>query len=223
MTTSAPSAVAGARAELGRERAALGPAADGDDVRARVACGGAEHEPDGAEPEDGHGLAGSDLRPVDPVQAARERLDHRGDLRVEAVRDGEEVPRRDPLRHEQVLGIGAVEERLQVLAELLLAALAGGARSARRRVRRDDSPPGGDVHPAELVPERARKLPEEHRMAAAESLRVGAVRERDLDLDENVARPGLRLGHLFEAQVARPVEEECLHGRKTTFSASRFR
>ncbi len=60
-------------------------------------------------------------------------------------------------------------------------------------------------------------------MAAAEGLRVGAVRERDLDLDEDVARPGLRLGHLFEAQVARPVEEECLHGRKTTFSASRFR
>ena len=112
--------------------------------------------------EDGHGLAGSDLRPVDPVQAARERLDHRGDLRVEAVRDGEEVARRDPLRHEQVLGIGAVEERLQVLAELLLAAPARRARSARRRVRRDDAPPGGDVDPAELVPERARQLAEEH-------------------------------------------------------------
>ena len=60
-------------------------------------------------------------------------------------------------------------------------------------------------------------------MAATEGLRVGAVRERDLDLDENVARPRLRFGHFFEAQVTRSVEEECLHGRKTTFSASRFR
>ena len=60
-------------------------------------------------------------------------------------------------------------------------------------------------------------------MAAVEGLRVGAVRERDLDLDEDVVRPGLRLWNLFEAQVARPVEEECLHGRKTTFSASRLR
>ena len=73
------------------------------------------------------------------------------------------------------------------------------------------------------MPERTRKLADENWMAAAERLRVGAVRERDLDLDEDVSPAGLRLRRVLEAQVARPVEEECLHGRKTTFKASRFR
>jgi hypothetical protein len=50
----------------------------------------------------------------------------------------------------------------------------------------------GDVDPAELVPERAWDLGEEERMAAVEGLGVGAVREGDLDLDENLAGAGLR-------------------------------
>jgi hypothetical protein len=221
MTTSLL-AVAGGRAELRGERAALGPPADCNHVRAASRAAAQSMSPMGPGPRTATVWPAPTSALVDPVQAARERLDHRGDLRVEAVRDREEVPRRDPLRHEQVLGIGAVEERLQVLAELLLAALAGGARSARRRVRRDDSPPCGDVHPAELVPERARKLPEENGMAAAESLCVGAVVSATSIWTRT--SPGLaRASGLFEAQIAGPVEEECLHGRKTTFSASRLR
>ena len=50
-------------------------------------------------------------------------------------------------------------------------------------------------------------------MAAAERLRVGAVGERDLDLDEHVARPGLGAGHLLDPQVAGAVEAERSHRR----------
>ena len=57
-------------------------------------------------------------------------------------------------------------------------------------------------------------------MAAVERLRVGAVGERDLDLDEHVAGAGLRVGDVLEPDVARPVEDQRLHGVKTTFSAS---
>ena len=60
-------------------------------------------------------------------------------------------------------------------------------------------------------------------MAALERFRVGAVGERDLDLDEHVAGAGLRIGNVLEPQVARPVEDERLHGVKTTFSASPLR
>jgi hypothetical protein len=157
------------------------------------------------------------------VQAAGERLHHRGHLRVEAVRDGEKIPRRDSLRYDQGLRVGAVEERLEVLAELFLAAPAGRALTARCGVRRDHPPPGGDVHPAELVAERTGEFAEEDWVPAAEGFRVGAVRERDLDLHEDVSGTGLRVRDLLDAQVAGPVEEEGFHGRKTTFSACRFR
>ena len=56
-------------------------------------------------------------------------------------------------------------------------------------------------------------------MAAAESLQVGAVGERDLDLHEHVAGAGLGTRHLLQPQVAGAVEEERSHGVKTTFSA----
>ena len=56
-------------------------------------------------------------------------------------------------------------------------------------------------------------------MAAPERLQVGAVGERDLDLDEHVARPRLRVRHVLEPQVAGAVEAERPHGVNTTLSA----
>ena len=56
-------------------------------------------------------------------------------------------------------------------------------------------------------------------MAAPERLQVGAVGERDLDLDEHVARPRLGVRHLLEPQVAGAVEAERPHGVNTTLSA----
>ena len=57
-------------------------------------------------------------------------------------------------------------------------------------------------------------------MPAPERLQVGAVGERDLDLHEHVARPGLRPRHVLDPQVAGRVQQRRLHGVKTTFSAS---
>ena len=49
-------------------------------------------------------------------------------------------------------------------------------------------------------------------MAAPERLQVGAVGERDLDLDEHVALGGgSGSRHVLEPQVARPVEDERPH------------
>ena len=156
----------------------------------------------------------------DAVQAAGERLDERGDLGREAVGDGEEVAAGDPLRHEQELRVRAVQQREQALAQGLVAAPARRALPARRRVGRDHATPGRRVHPAELVTERARRRAEQHRVSPVVRLRVGAVGERDLDLDEHVAGPRLGPGDVLEPDVARPVEDQCLHGVKTTFRAS---
>ena len=126
----------------------------------------------------------------------------------------------DPGRHEEQLGVGAVQEGAQVLAERLFAAPAGRAGTAGRRVGGDDAASGRDVDPAELVAERARRLREQERVAAVKRLGVGPVRERDLDFHEDVAGAGLGPRHLLDAQVAGAVVEEGPHGVKTTFRAS---
>ena len=60
-------------------------------------------------------------------------------------------------------------------------------------------------------------------MTAAVRLEVGAVGQRDLDLEENVSVAGDRLGDVLEAEVAGAVEAQCPHGAKTTLRASRRR
>jgi hypothetical protein len=215
-----PRALAGLGPELAGELAPLRAAADRDDVRAGVPRRGAQHQPDRPRAEHGDGLAALDPRALDAAQAAGERLDHGGDLGSEPLRDGQKVALGDSGRHQQELGIRAVEERLQVLAERLLAAGARRALPARRRVGCHHPPSGGDVGPAELVPERAGDIRQQERVAAAEGLRVGAVGERDLDLDEHVAGPRHGLRHLLHPQVAGAVVAEGPHGVKTTLTAS---
>ena len=136
---------------------------------------------------------------------------------------GRRFDARDPLRHDDQLRVRAVQQRQQVRALRFLAAPAGRALAARRRVRRDDASPGRDVDPAELVPERRRQLRQQQRMPATERLQVGAVRQRDLDLDEHVAGSRHRVGHLLDAQVADAVVAQRPHGTNTTFAASRAR
>ena len=149
-----------------------------------------------------------DARALDSAQAARERLDQRGDLGREPGGDAQQVRARDRRGNEEVLGVGAVQQ-LEVAAALV----------DPRRVRGHDAPLRLDVDPAELVPERARQLAEQHGVAAAERLQVGAVGERDLDPDEHVAGAGLGPRHLLQPQVAGAVEEQSPHGVKTTLSA----
>ena len=49
-------------------------------------------------------------------------------------------------------------------------------------------------------------------MTAPEGLQVGAVCQRHLDLDEYVARAGLRTRDLFEPQIPDAVEAQRSHG-----------
>ena len=163
------------------------------------------------------------VRDVDPVQAAGERLGERGELGREPGRDGEEVLRRDPLGDEEKLRVRAVQERQEVLAERLLPPAAGRAAAARCGVRGDDPPAGGHVDPADLVPEGARQLAEEDRVAAPVRLEVGAVGQRDLDLEEDLAVAGHRVRDVLEPEVARAVQDQRPHVVKTTFVASRRR
>ena len=65
---------------------------------------------------------------------------------------------------------------------------------------------------AELVPEGARQALEQARVAASVRLQIGAVGERDLDLNEHVAGAELRARHLLEPQIARPVERTARTG-----------
>ena len=157
------------------------------------------------------------------VEAARERLGHGRDLGRDTGRNREEVPASDALGDEEELGVGAVEQREELLAERLLAPRARRADPARRRVRRDEPPAGRDVDPADLVPERARRWVEEDGMPAPVRLEVGAVRQGDLDLEHDVTGARHRVGHLVEPQVARRVQPKRPHGVKTTLNASRRR
>ena len=68
--------------------------------------------------------------------------------------------------------------------------------------------------------ERARRLREQERVAAPERLGIRPVGQRDLDLDEDVARPWLGPRHLLDPQVARAVVAQRSHGVNTTLTAS---
>jgi hypothetical protein len=204
--------VSGSRAEIACQLLAFLAAADNDHVGARILGGRAEHQPDRPGADHCNGLAGLDPRAGDAVETAGERLEECSDLGGEARRHGQQVPLGDVRRDEHILRIGAVQEWIEVGAELLLPTAAGRAVAARGRVRRRDTTAGGDVHAAELVAEAAGQLAEQDGMAALKRLRVGPVCQRELDLDDDVARLRLRFGDLLEPEVAWPVEEERPHG-----------
>ena len=174
-----------------------------------------QHQPDRPGAEDRNRVAGGDAGALSAAQAARERLDHGRHLGRDAARHVVQVHRRDSLGHDEPFGVRACEKR-EVTA--LLAARAAFALSARRRVRRDDTTAVDQA--AELVTEAGGRLREQQRMTTPVGLHVGAIRERDLDLDEHVARAGLRARHLLDAQVTGCVEQRRFHGVKTTLSAS---
>ena len=202
-------------AERGNQLLALLATADDHRPAARVRHAGREHQPDRARAEDRDAVAGLHARALDAAQAARERLDHRSDLGRERRRNRVQVDRGDPLGDDEPVRVGAGEE-LERAA--LLTARTAVARAARRGVRRDDAATVDET--AELVPERRRRLARQQRVPAPVRLQVGAVGERHLDLHEHVARARLRPRHLLDPQITGRVETRCLHGVKTTFSAS---
>ena len=133
------------------------------------------------------------------------------------------VDARDPLRHEEQLRVGTVQQRQEVLAQRLFVAKAVHALTAGCGVGRNHPPACRDVDAAELVAERRRRLRQQERMSTAERLQVGSVGECGLDLHEHLARSGLRIGDGLDAKVTGRVEPGSPHGVNTTFSASRRR
>ena len=210
-----PAPVARLGAERVDELAPLLAAADDHRPAAGVGDARREHQPDRPGAEDRDGVAR--LRPP----RARRRA---GSTR--AARAAPPPPARVPggtscrltaaiaLRHDDPVRVRAGEE-LQLAA--LLAPRAAVAGTARRRVGGDHASPVDE--PAELVPERRRRFAQQDRMPAAVRLQIRAVGQRDLDLHEHLAGPGLGLRHVLDAQVARRVQPRRLHGVNTTFSA----
>src|SRR5437762_3571682 len=75
--------------------------------------------------------------------------------------------------------------------------------------------PALHVHAAELVAERGGQPVENARVPTLERLQVRAVGQRDLDLDEHVARPRFWFRHVLEPKIARAVEPQGPHASAT--------
>jgi len=69
----------------------------------------------------------------------------------------------------------------------------------------------------------ARRRREQYGVTPVERLAIGSVGEGDLDLDEDVSRARFGTINVLEPRVPGPVEDERLHGVKTTLSARRLR
>ena len=182
--------------------------------------------------EDRDALAGAHVGVVGAVHRAGERLDRGRHLGRDAVGDGVQVDARDVGGHAQQLRVGAVEQRIEVGAQLL----------AARGCRRGRSPHGAELTPHTrspslergvlaagdddarvLVPERRGRRPEQHRMPAPVALRVGAAGERGLHAQHDLAGARLGLGDVLDAHVARRPVARGDHGANTTLSAWRLR
>jgi hypothetical protein len=128
---------------------------------------------------------------------------------------------------EQLLRVGPVQQREQVLAQRLGAPPARPADAAGSRVRAGDAlarterrtRAGSQDGAGVLVAERRGRRPEQDGMAAAVGLGVGAAGQRRLDADDELARARRGLGALLDADVARRVEDGGPQGWNTTFSA----
>ena len=123
--------------------------------------------------------------------------------------DGEEVDARDPLRHEDVLGVSAVQQ-LQTLAALVARAAAELAATTRLPVAtstpQNSCPNGLGSSPSRTGCPRRKSS---GRCRRSERPRPGRARRRDR----------FRLRYLLEAEIPRPVEPQRPHGVKTTLSA----
>ena len=212
ITTSAPCARARLGAEGGRERAPLRPRADPDRPAAGVGDAGAEHQPDRPEPDHRDRVAGRDAGRLDAVQAAGERLDHRRELGRHPRRDGEEVRPRDPLGHEDELGVGAVEQREEVLAQRLLPAPAGRAAPQGAELAATTRRPVATSTPQNSCPNGLGGGPSSTGCPRRNAFRsVPSVSATSTWTSTSPVGLRLRPRHLLEPQVAGAVEDERPH------------
>ena len=195
--------------------------------RAAGVAGQREQAAERAAAEDRDALAGTRFGVVGAVHRAGQGLDGGGHLGRDAFGHAMQVHARDAGRHAQHLRVGAVEQRVEIAAELLASGRAGRAVAAGRRIDTADeialaerrALSAGDDDARVLVAERRRRRAEQHGMPPPVALRVGAAGQGRLDAEHHLARARLRLRHLLHAHVPwRPVARSD-HGANTTLSA----
>ena len=141
------------------------------------------------------------------------------------------VDRGDVGRNQQLLGVGSVEQRVELDTQLLAAGAALQALAARGGVDAADPVAGrerrivprGDHGAGVLVSEAGRRRSEQHGMAAAIALRIGSAGQSRLDRDHDLAGSGSGLIDTFDADVAGSPEARSDHGQNTTLRTLRSR
>ncbi len=177
-------------------------------------------QPDHPATQHRHAVARLDLRHVEPVQTARQRLRERPQHRIE-------IPRQDDrltLRHTDIFGEAAVArhpDRLEIGAEVDPPLPAGGTMPAGD-VGVGGNAVAGSQHEhalteflddaAEFVPQRHRQC---RRILAAEHVPVRAADACRLDPDDHLARSGPRPLHLFGRHLSGRPQSRCLHRRSS--------
>jgi hypothetical protein len=154
------------------------------------------------------------------MDGASERFSECGVLERNVVRDDERVLGDDAGGDADELGISAVVEE-QVVAEILLPALAEIALAAGRRIESDnatavekalDSLPRLDDGSGQLVAEEGGRDDHAGMVSAAKNFEIRSTGEGSADAHDKlaVACPGNR--HIFDANVLASVEDCGLHG-----------
>jgi ribosomal protein L35 len=154
------------------------------------------------------------------VHRAGQRLGQRRVLQRHVVRHMQRILGHDAGRDADELGIGAVVEE-QIVAEVLLAALAEIALAAGGGVERHHAVAGGKVRDSlagldhrsrQLMAKQRRRHDHARMIAAAKDLQVRAAGERRAHADNQLAGPGLGNRHLLDADILASVEDRGLHG-----------
>ena len=155
-----------------------------------------------------------------PVHRAGQRLGQRGMLQRNVIGNTERVLGDDARRNANEFGIGAVVEQ-QVVAEVLLAALAEVALPAGRGVERHDAVAGRksvdslaglDHRAGQLVPEQRRRHDHARVVAAPENLEVRSAGQGGAHLHDQFARSSVGYRNALDANVFAPMEDGGLHG-----------
>ncbi|MPM72778.1 hypothetical protein SDC9_119754 [bioreactor metagenome] len=206
---------------------------EGDDPGRRLRCGTGDHaEADRAGTGHHHGVVEADVRPLDGVQGAGQRLGERGvgrrDVLADPVHQGVGADHHVLLHAARVGALEAVH--VVRLAHVVIAVVTVEAVPARDDLLQHDpvvelDPPVGprlviqaDDPPGDLVPRDDLGLgPGRPVLIAPELRRTGPVLQvagadtHRLDLEQQFPGPAGRHRQLLQAVVARPVIDDCLH------------
>ena len=160
-----------------------------------------------------HEQAVARLDAVDPErrERRRQRLDEHRNVGVETLRHGDERVRADG----NALGEDALAvetEEAASLAQVLLPAAAGAAGAADDQGEDDEAARPTLDAPQRFVAEDERR--DTGARVAAVGVEVGTADPGELDLEQNLSRAGLGLGHRLDLEAVVSVPDESPHVRQ---------